>query len=116
MLDFTKVKVLNHPMILHKLPWIVLVVPGRAIVFTHPTIYNKEDLDGLVRVVKAVNEQEQKNVPENSLFINSVVLPVKLPHCLHTSCSRSHVVGGCSCVAVVPSAQMEDEEHSWGRP
>ena len=55
-LEFTKKnKVLNTRMI-HKFTWLRLVAPGRDMVCMTPLINNSEDLYGLVKVAKAVDE------------------------------------------------------------
>ena len=45
---------------------------------THPIMKRKKDLDGLVRVVLAVHEQEKRPMADVGLCINTVVLPVNL--------------------------------------
>jgi hypothetical protein len=78
MLEFTKVRVLQHPLLSSKLSWILLVAPGRAMVVTQPKTYTKEALDDFVSLVKEVNSMEKKKVNEGGLLINKVVLSKKL--------------------------------------
>ena len=51
--------------------WILLAALGRALVLIHPRIKNKDDLVGLVRVIKVVNDQQKKTVVGGGLYINT---------------------------------------------
>jgi hypothetical protein len=74
LLELSRSTVLLDPLWGDMLPWILMVSPGRAMVWTNPLCETKEDLDKLVGVIKAINAKSKAKIAEGGLKVDRVVL------------------------------------------